>query len=684
MHIHKIQIKNFRLLSNVELALEDQTTLVVGRNNSGKTSFSEIIRRFIEDNSPEFRLEDFSNAAHDEFCEALKAKNEGKPNDEVHKLVPSIELRLLLKYDSGSAEFGPLSDFIIDLNPDCHEALIVARYELRNDAVEKLYAGQPATGLTDGKIKTALFRELRERIPKLFAPSIWAEDPNDSSNRKQMQANSLRVLLKTGFVNAQRGLDDDTSKGNDVLAKILVNIFTAAKLPSANQSEHAIAKTLQEAVRSIQEDIGGNFKNQLQQLMPTLEDFGYPGLEGNKLETETMLDVERLLSNHTKVKYTGYHGISLPESYTGLGIRNLVFILLRLISFHRAFCAEEIAPRVHLVFIEEPEAHMHPQMQEVFIRQISKIAQQLREQEGASLPWPVQFIVSTHSSHVANAANFESIRYFLPTSEVNSIRKTKVKDLRQGMHKTCEEHKKFLSRYLTLTRCDLFFADKAVLVEGTSERLLLPPIIKKLEAGAPNEPNFSSQYLTIMEVGGAYAHKFFDLLDFLELRTLIITDLDSIDARGRACPVHEGEDTSNSCLKKWFGDGDCSLVALLKKDAASKTKGLRRIAFQQPEMKNGPCGRTFEDAFMLTNSAMFGIEGAPDEQENTAWGQLNNLKNKKSEFALKYAIDQPDWHAPNYILDGLKWLANSDTADAKSEAAQTTNNASETTVANDG
>ena len=159
-----------------------------------------------------------------------------------------------------------------------------------------------------------------------------------------------------------------------------------------------------------------------------------------------------------------------------------------------------------------------------------------------------------------------------------------------------------------------------------------------------------------MEVGGAYAHIFFALLDFLELRTLIITDLDSVAADRRACPVHQGTATSNACLKSWFGGGDCSPAALLAKDDALKIENLRRIAYQRPETEGGPCGRTFEDAFMLANPAMFGIEGdKPDDQAQCAWHQLDTIK--KSEFALKHAIDDTDWSPPGYILDGLRWLA---------------------------
>ena len=669
MRIHKITVRNFRLLADVELVLENQTTLIVGRNNSGKTSLYEAIRRFLEDRTPRFQIEDFSNTSYDGFCEALKAKNEGHKDDTVRSLVPSIELRLIFRYDPEQPDLGSLCDFVVDLDPDCNEALVVARYELPESALKMLFAGQPADELTD-EARLAFFQVLRERVPDLFVANIWAEDPNDSTNRKKVQASALQSLLKADFVNAQRGLDDNTSRDTDVLAKILQKLFTAAKEPTSDPSDQLIAQALKDAVGSIEQEIDTDFRGRLKDLMPTLETFGYPGLDGSEMETETTLDVERLLSNHTRVGYAGHHGVLLPESYNGLGIRNLVLILLRIVSFYRDFRAESAGPGVHLVFIEEPEAHLHPQMQEVFIRQVSEVAQKLSDQEGAPLPWPVQFVVSTHSSHVANETDFEAIRYFLPTTEAGGVRHTRVKDLREGLGSTTERQKKFLRQYLTLTRCDLFFADKAALVEGTSERLLLPVIIEKLEEAEPTAPKLSSQYMTIMEVGGAYAHIFFDLLNFLELRTLIITDLDSVvNAGGPACPVHLGTATSNACLNAWFQGGDCSPAALIARDDAAKVKGLQRIAFQRPETEGGPCGRTLEDAFMLANPAMFDIDdGTPEDQACCALAKLKKLK--KTEFALKYAIDESGWSAPGYIIDGLRWLAGSGALDADATSGQ--------------
>lgn len=660
MYISKIKVRNFRLLADVELVLESETTLIVGRNNSGKTSLSEVIRRFLLDQSPKFQIEDFSSTSYDRFCEALRAKIVGEKNDVVRALIPSIELRIFFHYDPAHTDLGPLSDFIIDLDPDCNEALAVIRYELGDGGIEALFEGQPTEELTD-ETRPKFFRSLRDRIPLLFTVKVWAEDPSDSTNRKQMSYKALCSLLKAGFVNAQRGLDDNTSKETDVLAKILEGLFTTATSPTSDVSDQQIAQALQEAVKEIQQKIDTDFNVKLKGLMPTLATFGYPGLGGPEIATETTLDVKRLLSNHTKVRYAGQHGILFPESYNGLGVRNLVFILLQIVSFYRTFRAEPNAYGVHLVFIEEPEAHLHPQMQEVFIRQLSKIAQQLNTQDGMGLPWPVQFVVSTHSSHIANAAGFEAIRYFLPTSatDLAGVCQTKIKDLRDGLKQTSTEHKKFLHQYLTLTRCDLFFADKTVLIEGTSERLMLPVILKKMEEAELGVPKLSSQYMTIMEVGGAYAHLFFDLLDFLELRSLIITDIDSVIVTGGvACPVHEGAATSNACINKWFSGGDHSLAALLASSDQEKIKGLKRIAFQRPETADGPCGRTFEDAFMLANREMFGIdETLPNDQAQKAWAMLEKIK--KSEFALKHAIDETGWIAPGYILDGLKWLAGS-------------------------
>lgn len=663
MHIHKVRTKNFRLLADTELALEEKTTVIVGRNNSGKTSLSEVMRRLLTDGSTTFQLEDFSSASYDGFCDAHQAHLNEAEEAAIRALLPTIELRLHFRYDPAQPELGPLAPFVIDLVPDCGDALVVIRYELKDGGIASFFEGQPDHPLTPDT-RLDFFRTLRERIPANFTTKIWAEDPNDPDNKRQMQPVALRHLVKTDFINAQRGLDDVTSKESDVLAKVLEGLFSTAVSEMADSGDKLIAEALTAAVQDIQIQMDNNFGGQLQKLLPTLQSFGYPGLGGQELHTETTLDVRRLLSNFTKVRYAGYNGVALPESYNGLGVRNLIFILLQLVGFYKAFRAEPIAPGVHLIFIEEPEAHLHPQMQEVFIRRLAKIAQQLADGADDAMPWPVQFVVSTHSSHIANEAGFESIRYFLGADTPGApagVRQTKIKDLREGLAGKPAPEKQFLHQYLTLTRCDLFFADKAVLVEGLSERLMLPVVVGKLETAEPAAPKLSTQYTTVMEVGGAYAHLFVDLLEFLELRSLIVTDLDSVlEAGGTACAVHEGTTSSNACLKSWFPDDDpFTLDGLKVKNEGDKRKGRNSIAYQCAEVADGPCGRTFEDAFILANAAKFKLTGeTPNELELAA--RQEAARHKKSSFALTYAIADTDWVAPKYLLDGIRWLAADD------------------------
>jgi predicted ATP-dependent endonuclease of OLD family len=657
MKLGRAKVTNFRLLRDVELVLEETTTVIVGRNNSGKTSFYEVLRRFTSDRSAVFNLQDFSTECYAEFSDAFAARRDGKEEAEIRKLLPFIELRVFFRYDPAQPQIGTLGQFIVDLNMACFEALVVMRYELSDGAVNRFFENLPQEGTTD-ETGRAFFREIAERVRDLYSVNVWAEDPNDAENRKSSSQAAVRNLLKTGFINAQRGLDDITTKETDVLAKVLEGLFNTASLDTADERERKIAEGLENAVRSIQETIDVDFRGHLKQLLPAIKAFGYPGLGGSELTTETTLDIQRLLTNHTKVRYEGHGGVLLPESYNGLGMRNLIFILLQIVSFYREYRAQPEAPGVHVVFIEEPEAHLHPQTQEVFIRQIGALVETLNSEHNAAPGWPVQFVVSTHSSHIANEARFEAIRYFLPSAANvgETIWRTKAKDLRSGMDEVAPNDRDFLHQYLTLTRCDLFFADKAILIEGTSERLMLPVMINKRDKADPNGPQLHRQYVTIMEVGGAYAHKFFDLLNFLELRTLVVTDLDPVtEPGGRKCPVYQAKATSNACINSWFDGGPCVPNDLLAKPDTERTKGRIRLAHQCREEDMGPCGRTFEDAFLLANAEKFGVSGeTPEALATDAQNKAEAFK--KSAFALKHAIYDTDWTTPKYISEGLSWL----------------------------
>jgi len=376
MKITQISIKNFRLLEDVELCLEDGATVIVGRNNSGKTSLTELFRRLLDEKAPRFKLEDFSLGVHEQFWGAYELHGRGREEADIRQALPLISTILNVEYGKDE-DLGPLADFVIDLNEECTSAQINIRYALAPGNITQLFADLDED-------RAAFFKALKERIPKFFEATIEAQDPNDPTNRKSLGGANLRSVLQFAFINAQRALDDASSEEKAVLGKVFEKLFTAASSEAANTVDQATATALKSAADRVQDQIDENFNEQLKNLAPTFDLFGYPGLTDPQLRTETILKVEQLFSNHTTVGYLGVNGVNLPESYNGLGPRNLIFILLKLFEFFKEFANRQPASGIHLIFIEEPEAHLHPQMQSVFIRHTQVICYSLQQRKSVA------------------------------------------------------------------------------------------------------------------------------------------------------------------------------------------------------------------------------------------------------------------------------------------------------------
>lgn len=661
MKIKRLHIKNFRLLRNVQISLEDTSTVIVGRNNSGKTSLTEIFRRLLTGKPPFFTLYDFNISAIEDFKRALSLFVAKAELDQVRQALPYIEIALLIDYDPAMRDLGLLGDFIVDLNPACHEAKIVIKCYLHDGEIDAFFDGYANTDPTTIDL---FLKNLKDRVAGHFTAKIIAQDPNDETNFSNIDYGKFRQLIGAGFINAQRGLDDITHTEKDVLGKVLSKIFRTSSIDSAPEDMRAKSVALQEVVADIQNKVDTDLKQSLDALLPALQIFGYPGLADPNLSTETTIDIGNILDTQTRIRYSQGNGIYLPESYNGLGSRNLIYILFQLFEFFRDWQTQPVLNSLYLIFIEEPEAHLHPQMQQVFIKKIGEIVSEFSRTLNRGIPWRVQFVITTHSTHIANEAKFESIRYFLTTRGLQI--ETKVKDLRAEFSNPAHrQDKEFLHKYLTLTKCDLYFADKAILVEGPTERILMPLLISKVDELVVDDTKLASQYISLIEVGGAYVHHFSKFLDFLELRTLVVTDLDSVVKNDgppinyKACEVARGTNTTNAGIKNWFDSTAVGYMALqdcMDKTAEEKVKGARRIAYQIPETGRACCARTFEDAFMLANIGIFALTGATDAELALCAFDRVPEKGEKTNFAIKFGVDELGWSAPKYIVEGLEWL----------------------------
>ncbi|MEU3991602.1 AAA family ATPase [Streptomyces platensis] len=686
----KAVIRNFRLLRRTDLSFADKVTLCVGRNNTGKTSLAKLFAFFVARKKTTLHIEDFSADCYEEFLAAHRLFVSGEA-EQARDTVPAVTLTLHIAYDKECGQYGPLAPFVVDLDPDCSEVVIKFAYALGDGALKEFFGG-----VAVGPDATVTLEQLGRGIPKHFETSVMAVDPTDEANVRPVDLADVRTLVRVDFVEAQRGLDDEGEGHAAPIGAVFEQLLTAAE-----QSQNAT--WLEELATSIDKmlvDTSGSLDSGLQQVRervaPALEAFGYPGLGNQEFVTAARLDSKRLLRNFARIHYPGVAGVRFPESYSGLGTRNLVMILLRLFTCYRDHTATSPESGIHLVFLEEPEAHLHPQMQEAFVQQLtdsdglfpqidaemraSMLGQAGAVEEsctaiGSSTRWNAQFVVTTHSAHVANRGHFSDIRYF--RKEEDAVEsggepgpaRTVIKDLSQV---TGDE--RFLRKYLTLTRADLYFADKAILVEGASERIFVPAAEERLVATRPGEPR-QHQYVTLMEVGGAYAHRFYPLLKILGIPALIITDLDPVDDREpkiRKCLVSEAGRTSNQSIRAWCPEmADVTVAELLQRAETDPpiAGGNMCLAYQVPEEPGGPCGRTFEDAFALANRALFGLPrgDAPAEELEQQARSSVDTRLSKVDFALDHVLGDHDWQVPKYIRRGLEWLMAQDGTATKAD-----------------
>lgn len=637
------------MLDDACIAL-DAVTLVVGRNNSGKTSLIDVFCKFLGGERVRFKFEDFSIKAHTKFRHSLELWNELKSikssgteeeiaakEAELRNSIPAISVTLFIEY-SDTDSLASLAPFIMDLDPNRKDACIAFEYSPHNS--EKIFQEYEKAGNGD------FIDFLKKNFAYFYGEKIFAIDIAYPENRRIIEKKLVvSNLFLSSFIYAQRHLDDQALDSSKKLSQGFEDYY------NDHCKNEEITQGLQNLLDTTSKDWDKLYEEIFKILLNDLKTFGYPGLNSHELAIKSEFDVAKVLKGNTNVYYQHSQDNLLPEAYNGLGFKNLIYIILQFITFHEKYKKQEPQPSFHILFIEEPEAHLHPQMQCTFIKNIQKF---VKNKTG----WNVQIVITSHSSHIVSASGFDSIRYF--DSRQGSVAVRNLKDFNPSEPDTI----KFLTQYMSLNNCDMFFADKIVMIEGTVERILLPAMLKKMDEKL--NVSLSTQYLSIIEVGGAYAHKFKELLEFLGVRTLVVTDIDTINSADnrKKCKVADGDKTSNQALKQWIPAKE-NKTDLLSCQDADKIKGNVRIAYQIPENGSSYCSRSFEEAFIFCNANLLStatlissksVFNGKNQQtiQDSAYDLADEL-DSKTDFAFDLML-LDGWQIPKYIEDGLLWL----------------------------
>lgn len=719
MHLYSYRLRNFRRLKDTYIELADDISIFVGSNNSGKTSATQAIHSFITGGRDRFSLYDFSSSCWKAFDEAGNI-NLTDPIPEVFSL-PSIDLDLWFEVSASDLYLViPLLPSTlweetkvgirvsltarnpINVIQNFQEAKAKGSEQAGELSPESQYVPWPRT-MTD-----YLQRELKSEyelryfiLDRTQFDEKFREIGNyvpDELGGEPGGGTILKSLIHIDNLGAQRHLADPNPEAGgrtEDLSKRLSRFYK--RNLNQRQDDHIALKALFDSEQALNVHLDGVFKPMLDRLAK----LGYPGINNPRLKIMSALDPAHVMSQDARVHYQigdGEDTATLPDSYNGLGFKNLIYMVVEILDAQARWATMDNRPLLHLIFVEEPEAHLHAQLQQVFIRNVLELLN--IEGDDGSI-FGSQMVITTHSPHILYERGFKPIRYFR-RKKVGKEQLTEVLNL-SAFYQAQPDDRDFLERYLKLTHCDLFFSDAAILVEGNVERLLMPVMIRKVAK------TLRSACLCILEVGGAFGHRFQSLIEFLGLTTLIVTDIDSValvvpaaggavdddeeveefeipanaeegvavpaqgDGQdpvgdtvapapkkkyGKACLPNEPDAaTSNQTLIKWL-PGKLTIEDLHNASEADKTHELEdgakvRVAYQTERAVtwNGAtqtlCGRTLEEDFGLENPEWSQaserkplgliVKGGPAEPSALAKG-LHNQVSRKSFDKTKFAL----------------------------------------------
>ncbi|SFK67516.1 AAA ATPase domain-containing protein [Marinilactibacillus piezotolerans] len=646
MFLRNVQIQNYRKFQQESFSLSNEITLLAGANNSGKTSLINLIGSILDDGKITFNISDIpvkltkkwvddiydifysildsekvSAETVEELTKKIFDKESSNPSKEL--LIPPTVVRFIVEYNEDD-DIRNFADFIMSLDPKndyiYFEHVIEPTYKSYKEALTerftKLKQRHRQIKITHNDSKSLKIKQFKDMILDIYQASLVSKcyycDSDFSDNKYEIDTSRFRKLFNYKYINAGRTLDDQTNGNYRSLSKNMVDL-----------AKH------NEKFRSLLDELPDQIMDPIRdaQIVDKVRQASISGLSnaieaiakangGNTASMVLDIDINEetiapLLNQITSTKYD-YQGHYLNEASQGLGYSNMIYILLQLESYKR-----KIDPLlVNIFVIEEPESHMHPQMQRIFGKYLQDYYNEKK----------IQGLISTHSAEMVRLTELKNLRVSRPVDHLES----KIYDFSLFKRKIRGDITldNFYDWFYEIGFPDIVFADRVILYEGDTERLFIRKLLtldKFYELG--------QKYIAYVQVGGAYAHKYNEVIEFLKIKTLILTDLDYKKSATTKEDIIKSK-TTNATLNQYFNKSKGIKTPTVEELYSWKengenifSEGLILVNFQGKEER---FSRTLEEAMLAKHYDI----SAVTEKERSKW-----VEDRKHD-QLRYTIPQ--------------------------------------------
>ena len=659
MNLKKIKLTNFRKFKNEnnevsfalagdyenkDINIAPKTTLIIGQNNSGKTTIIEALKRVI--NGTRLYAEDFN---FDYLNECLKMFK-----DEEKIVYPIIEFELTIEI--GIAGRDLLTNLVPiltigDLN--CNELNIKIKWEIEDEPIFL----QSVKAIFGKKYNDdQLFSKFLELINKTKYRYTYYNSNNDI-----LEKDVLKNLINIEAISANNVTSDDClSKSFSKIVEYRYNnlIKDEERIEDIDEKIDDINATLTRYLKI-------NYTSSINESLKSM-------LSSEKCQVLLKVDInfQNLIRNIVKYEYVEKDKF-IPENQFGLGYTNLMMIVADIITYIDKYPNDKFNSQINLIAIEEPETYMHPQMQELFIRHINKMVSSLLSKGDKNVN--SQIIITTHSAHILNSKlhegnSFNNINYI--TTKNNN---TKCIVLNDEIIKSDIEDNSFvfLKKHIKFGVSEMFFSDAIIFVEGITEYVLLKNRLMESDI-------YNKYYISTFLINGAHAHVYDNLIKILNVPTLIITDIDfkrEESEKNKECYLQmtneelESRKITNNCIKHYYKNK--TVKEIIEGDYYKKDN---LMVTCQKNIIQGYYATSFEEALILTNynnetlkkvisKISKSLKNIVDSGEmiKKSYELQKRLSSKKSDFAnaILYAciIDENNGiELPKYINDGLEFI----------------------------